>query len=229
MSTEPASLPEREEVDRLLPWYATGRLSPDEAARVERALAADPGLRANLAVAEEEAAETRAVLEALPFPRAQMREDVLARIRALQPRSPRRAGAAGARGGLVARALAWLEGLGPRNLAWAGMAAALLVVLQAGLLAATLLRGPAGGQYTTASQGDDGQGSFALVSFAPGATIERITTFLGERGASLTDGPRGGLYRLRLSGQPLEAAELDRALAALRSRTDLVAFVAPAR
>ena len=228
MNTEPAPLPGREEVDRLLPWYATGRLSPDEAARVERALAADPGLRAHLAVAEEEAAETRAALEALPFPRTQVRDDVLARIRALQPRPPR-AAAAGARGGLVARALAWLESLGPRNLAWAGMAAALLVVLQAGLLAATLLRAPAVGQYMTASQGDDGQGSFALVSFAPGATIERITAFLGERGFSLTDGPRGGLYRLRLSGQPLEAAELDRALAALRSRTDLVAFVAPAR
>lgn len=54
------------EVRELLPLYALGLLAPDEAARVERAMASDPALAAELASFEEAASAMIAPVEPSP-------------------------------------------------------------------------------------------------------------------------------------------------------------------
>lgn len=230
MSTE-AKPPRDEEVENLLPWFATGRLSPAETERVRRALTDDADLAARLALAREEQEETRAVAEAMPVPSSRARDAVLDRIQALERgRGP----AVAATGGLVGRILAWVADLSPRHVAWAGGAAALLIVVQAGLLVGTWVS-HAGGQgvYGTASGGggpSGGTGTFALVSFAPSASVDRITAFLAERGMVIVDGPRGsGLYRVRIAPVAAAAEDRDRILADLRARPDLIGFAAAAQ
>ena len=55
---------ERDAVSMLLPWYATGALDGPDRARVERALASDAGLRAELDLVEEDRNASRALAAA---------------------------------------------------------------------------------------------------------------------------------------------------------------------
>lgn len=202
-----------DEAELLLPWRATGRLTPAEGARLEAALP-EPERARRLAFAEEERAATAALNAALPEPSGAARGALFARIGALEaqdrarPRKP-------AWAGLLDRLAAWLAALPPRSLGLAAAAAALLVALQAGALVAELV---GGARYEVASAPGAGAsgGTFALVAFAPEATAARIEALLQARGATIVDGPRpGGLYRLRIAPGSLSAAERDAALAAL--------------
>ncbi len=234
--TDRDTLPDdQDEIDLLLPWYATDRLSPEERERVRRALDAEPARETRLALAREEQGETIAVAEALPRPSGRARDDLFARIEAIEgarnrakPASAQPGGVAAGPAGLAARLLAWIETLGPRPIALAGFAAALLVVVQTGWIAGTLVAPTGGGTYTTASHDEARDGSFALVAFAPGATAAQITALLAEREMTIADGPRaGGLYRVRLSAKALGPQERDGLIALLRARPDVVGFVAP--
>src|SRR5690606_12380683 len=87
----------------------------------------------------------------------------------------------------------------PRGLALAGAAAALVVLLQAGIIVSMLGEGSRPGGFSTAS-GEAGQeaGAAALVQFAPGADFAAITAFLDQNGARIVDGPLpGGMFKLR--------------------------------
>ncbi|HEX2552901.1 MAG TPA: hypothetical protein VHL98_04315 [Microvirga sp.] len=223
-SSDPAPLSPGDELHALLPWYAAGLLDGDERARVETALAADPALRASLARVEEERAETVALNEALGAPRVQARDALFARI-AAEGRRPRREA-----GDWLDRIGAALAALSPRILAVSTAAAALAIVLQGGLLVATLVQEER--PYETASgpgRGTPAEGAFALVAFAPEASADAVTRALLESGASVVGGPMpGGLYRLRVSERALTAAEYGRALEALRARSGAIRMVAPA-
>ena len=56
-------LPERQEIEALLPWHAAGTLSPREARRVEDALARDASLAAWVADAKSHNAALRDALD----------------------------------------------------------------------------------------------------------------------------------------------------------------------
>lgn len=222
--------PPADEVDLLLPWYATGRLPDEDSARIRHAMESDPDIARRLGLAEEEMAAAVSSAEALPVPSLAARQRLFERIGVGATAGAVGREASAARGGIVERVLGWLATLGPRPIAWAGAAAALLIVVQAGFIAANLVGASGTATYRTASHDGGvpaGQGSFALVSFAPGARVAEVTAFLAERGFVVADGPRGGLYRVRLSAEPLPPADRDRTLADLRARTDLVAFAAP--
>jgi anti-sigma factor RsiW len=221
---EPTTLPPGGELHALLPWYAAGLLDAAERSRVDAALAADPALRASLDRVEEEQAETVALNEALGAPSIRARDALFTRIEA-EGRRPRRA-----TGDWLDRIGAALAGLSPRVLAWSTAAAALAIVLQSGMLVATLV--DEGSPYETASgpgSSAPADGAFALIAFAPDATADQITRALLDSRATVVGGPLpGGLYRLRVAERALSAEEYGRALEALRSRGPVIRMVAPA-
>jgi hypothetical protein len=236
---------ERAELEPLLPWHAAGTLSPADAARVEAALAADPELARHFALVREEMSETVRLNEALGVPSARARDALMAAIDAEARRYPRAAA-----GAWLTRLLA---NLSPRTLAWAATAAALVIVAESGLLA-TLLVGPGGTTYETASVPPPRSttqetasaplsmqrgitiepapapraaqvGSYVLVRFAPTASASEITQFLDANKASVVDGPKpGGLYRLRVAAGSQD--EFARIVAAMQG-SKLIGFVGP--
>ncbi|GEO98662.1 hypothetical protein [Methylobacterium haplocladii] len=210
-----------DEIDLLLPWHAVERLSPAEAERVAAALRADPERVRHLDIAREEHVETVALNQSLGLPSRGARDALFSRI-AAEGRKPAETFAQRWRG--------WLAALSPRALAVSGVAAALVIAVQAGFLAKVYLSEQGSGYETAsapvAAPGSDG--AYALVAFAPGATAARIEALLRETRSRIVDGPRpGGLYRLRLGDgatTPTAAAALiDR----LKAETEVVRLAAP--
>ena len=82
--------PARHEIEELLPWYATGRLSNRDAERVEQALAGDRKLARRYELVRWELAETTRLNAALGVPSARAMEKLFAAINAEEARAPRR-------------------------------------------------------------------------------------------------------------------------------------------
>ena len=172
-----------------------------------------------------------------PSPRIRDRVfDRIAEFVAARPASLADLGrAAGSRvreSGLVGRLLDLVAAFSPRQLAYAGIAAALLVVAQAGIIGTMLVDRPA--TYDTAFGPGTGpvaqEGTFALVRFAPAATLDRVSAVLSVRGAAFVDGPRaGGLYRVRIAPKAVPTEERDRLVASLREARDVIASVLPSQ
>lgn len=117
----------------------------------------------------------------------------------------------------------------PRTLAWSATAAVLAIALQAGLLAG-LFVSERQGTFQTASREDvvaAGTGSFALVKFNPAVSAADITKFLDANKASIADGPKGGLYRIRIAPTKLPTEELTRIVTRFQQDTNVVGFIVP--
>ena len=224
MTNNAETPPPGDDIDLLLPWYATERLDPAERARIADALARDPALALRLSLVEDERRATEALHEALPAPSARVRQDLFARIEALE--GPARSPETG--GSVLARVVGFFGALSPRTTAIAAGFAVLLILVQAGFLASSLMRDDA--SFQVASHGGSAEGgSFALVSFAPRATASQIIETLDAQGARITEGPYpGGMFRVRLSPGRLDREALDDALARLRRRADVVEAAVPA-
>jgi len=209
-------------IEALLPWYAAGTLDPRDAKRVEEALARRPDLRASLEVAREDRDETIALNEALGAPSPAAWTRVLAVAQA-EPRKP----------SLKARlmSVAGLVGLGaephPRRLAWVGAAAAIVIALQTATIV-SLLPAAKGPGYQTASQTSaTADGASVLVAFAPDARLDQVGAWLQQHHASIVEGPRGGMYRVRVGDKSLTKEQMA-ALVAELSASPLVRMVLPA-
>ena len=237
---------ERQELETLLPWHAAGTLGPVDAARVEAALASDQELARHFAVVREEMAETIHLNEALGSPSPRAFDKLLAAIDAEPGRAPR----TGFGGGFSR----FFAALSPRTLAWSTAIAALVIVLQVGVIATMLTgdrAGPRRATFETASAPQEsslsapapapassglatgvaptsaasGAASHVLVRFAPDASIADITRFLETNKASVVDGPKpGGLYRLRVNAGGKD--ELASVVATMQA-SKIVGFVAP--
>ncbi|HXG78384.1 MAG TPA: hypothetical protein VNJ31_03465 [Methyloceanibacter sp.] len=190
-------LSERDEIEALLPWYVTGRLDARERARVERYVQAHPEMRAHVAFASEENEATVAANEAIPAPGPR----ALERLRSSIAAAPRGAPAS-AFAQLTERLREWIEGLTPPQFAFAAAIAALLILTQAATIGALVFEGLRTPTYQTAGDEDTtGQGFELLVAFSETATIGEIEALLKRIDAVVVDGPRAGLYRLRLPDQ----------------------------
>ena len=121
------------DIEALLPWHAAGTLSRRDAQRVEEALARDPELARRFELVREEFGETIHLNETLGAPSARAMETLFAKIDA----EPKRAVASP---GLGMRIAEFFAGLSPRTLAWSAGAAALAILLQAGLIAGVMLK-----------------------------------------------------------------------------------------
>lgn len=195
-------LSEREEIEALLPWFAAGTLSPRDAVRVQRALEADPELARQLDLARAELGETIGINESLGAPSARALKSLFEKIDAEAPaqQQPQHAAASG----LMARLSDFIAGLSPRTLAYAGMAAALAIVLQMAVITGTLVGQPGGGEFRTVAVergAPSGEGAFAQIRFNPQATAAEITAFLEANKASIVSGPAAGtgLYRVKVA------------------------------
>lgn len=196
--------PEREDIEALLPWHAAGTLNRRDTQRVEQALAADKDLARQYEAVREELAETIRLNESLGAPSARAMEKLFTAIDAEAPRRARSLG-------LTARFAEFLAGFSPRTLALASGAAAIAIVLQAGVIAGVVIKDQ--GKITTASAPTSAAGSFALIRFAPEATAADVTGFLETNKFSVVDGPAtGGMYTVRIGDASVSKDEAARIL-----------------
>ena len=189
------------EIELLLPWHAAGTLSARDARRVEEALARDPELARQYAVIREEYAGTIDLNESLGAPSARVMQKLFAAIDAEPARK------ATASLNLAARFAGFFATLSPRTLAWSASLGALVVVLQAGIIAGVLIDNrPA--TYDTASLSTNQPitrdlaarpSPRALVRFVPDARIGDITALLDKYQASIVGGAGGGMFRLQFA------------------------------
>jgi len=211
-------LQEREEIEAMLPWFAAGTLSRRDAARVEAALKSDAELSQRFESVREELGETIRLNEDLGAPSSRALKSLFEKIDAEAPRQ------SAVSFNLVARISEFVASFSPRTLAYAGAVAALALVLQAGVITSLVTdRGDA--NYRTVSV-DPGQGAFALVRFAPNATAADITKFLEDNKAVVVDGPKAGMYRIRLAVTGLPKEELARIIKQMQENKS-VSVVAP--
>jgi hypothetical protein len=192
-----------DDIEALLPWHAAGTLSRRDSARVEEALANDPELARRYALVRDELGETIVLNETLGAPSAHAMEKLFAKIDAEPQRKASLA--------LGARVTSFFAGLSPRTLVYAGSAAALAILLQAGFIASVVIKEKSAGGYVTASapSTDPGVGAFTLIRFAPQATQDDVTKFLESNKFAITAGPLpGGFYKVRVAATALPKAEL---------------------
>ncbi len=211
------------EIIELLPWHAAGTLSASEAERVEQALARDPELARHFELAREELDETVHLNETLGAPSPRMAQRLFAAIDAeagTRARTTPRAGLAG-------RLAQFVAGLAPRTLAWSAGAAALAILLQAGVIGTMLVSGQ-GSLFQTASYNDKAEtdGGTVLIRFNPQATAAEIAEFLESYKASIVGGPMaGGVFRVRVPVKPGDADRLAQIVRQMQ-QSRIVGFVA---
>ncbi|MGB6534774.1 MAG: hypothetical protein WBF58_02300 [Xanthobacteraceae bacterium] len=212
---------EPSEVELLLPWYAAGTLNERDAQAVQAALADDPELAVRYEWVRAELAEETAIGTALGQPSGRDAQALFAKIGSLQAR--RGAPAVD----LFARIGEFFAGLSPRTLAWSAAAAALVVLLQAGVLATfTLKESPSGYQTASLPTNVTGEGSYALIRFQPEATAAQVVSFLQTNKLTIVGGPTaGGLYRVRVAARKLAPEELTHVVNTLRT-DNVIGFIA---
>jgi hypothetical protein len=226
------------EIELLLPWYAAGTLNPRDRQRVEQALARDLELARQYAVIQQEYAETIALNESLGAPSMRAMQKLFAAIDA-EP-----AQACAVQRGLGARITAVFASLSPRTLAWSASLGALLVLLQAGIIGAVLMktqpatyqtaslsvneRAAPANEPLTRALGPQIAPTRALVRFAPDTRIADITALLDLYQASIVDGAKGGLFRLQFGDRAMSREEADGLIGRLqREKIVSLAVAAP--
>jgi anti-sigma-K factor RskA len=226
-STTKIKASEREEIEALLPWHAAGTLSRREAQMVEQALAADPDLAAQYETVREDLAETIVANESLGAPSARAMQKLMADIEA-DASTARRVKTSFNLGEWLSDKL---SSFSPRTLAWSASAAALAIVLQAGLLAGMFVSERQGGApFETASFSVKNEtvkpGTDALISFAPQATAGEITKLLQTYKMAIVEGPTGEIYTVRLAVTGIPKDEMARIIKQLQDEKS-VRFVGP--
>ena len=225
MNTTSEKANDHEEIESLLPWHAAGTLSRRDAERVERALASDQELVRRFNLVREELTETIHLNESLGAPSGRAMEKLFAAIDAegALKRKP------GFSFDLRTRVSEFFSGFAPRTLAYASAAAAVVIMLQAGLIGSILLKSKA---PTLASADPVQVESLDLyINFVPQVSTDEVTKFLRARQASIVEGPKGaGTYRVRFAVTGLPKEELARLVNDMQQNRNIVSseFEVPA-
>jgi len=211
---------EREDIEKLLPWYVTGRLGRADTSKVESYLGQHPDVLAQLDLIRAERQETVHANEAIGWPPSGMRDRLMA---SLPPTRTRLSG----RG--LPSLVHFLTRPTARGVQWAALVAALLVLAQAALITSLLVRS-SDQTYQVASGSSQAGGLSALIAFSEDAKAPAIARLLAEFDAIVVDGPKpGGVYKIRLrtldKSQPTQEAILSK----LAERRDVVRIVLPSR
>jgi anti-sigma factor RsiW len=227
MSATNDQMTERDNIEDLLPWYAAGTLGRKESERVEQALASDPELARRFELVRDEFAETILLNETLGAPSKRAMEKLFA---AIDAEPARKKSVSFDLGGRLAGLFLFFSA---RTLAYAGVGAALLLVIESGVIGTMLVK-EQGASYETAAAPETAapdKGSFVMVRFNPQATAADISKFLSERNAVIVDGPRptsSGLYKVRVAVAVLPKEQLATILKEMQSNT-IVSTVLPAQ
>jgi anti-sigma-K factor RskA len=213
--------PEPPEIEALLPWYAAGTLSRRDANRVEQALSGDGELARQYELIREELVETIHLNETLGAPSTRAIERLFAAIDDEEARAPRHRRWFD----LGSRISEFLWSLTPRTLAWSASAVAVAIFVQAAVISAVVVKeqgSPSGPGLASASN----EGSYAVVRFAPQATANEITNFLGAYKATVVEGPLAGqVYRIRLSETKLPKEEVNKIVGQMQSESKIVDLI----
>jgi len=214
----------REDIEHLLPWHAAGTLSRRDAERVERALANDNELAARYEEVREELGAAINLNESLGAPSARAMKDLFAKIDAEPVRQPKAS----------INVVSWFSGFvasfRPRTLAYAAGAAAIALMLQAGIITNMLVQ--TGGTFTVASidkQAEEDTGSYVLIRFNPQASVTDISKFLADNNATMAGGPAAGsgLFRLKVADKQVSQADLGTIVKRMQGNP-VVGFTVPA-
>ena len=208
---------------RLLPWYVTGQLEADEAARVEAHVNTCPVCRSELAQQRDLRDWLHAGdrVEYSPQPSLQK---LMTRIDELDRELPEPAQAQGTTGAASTQFTSVHRTAPPRWL----VAALLVQTVGLGLLC-TLLWGrsttaipPASYQTLSAAPAiNTGAPAQLRVVFAPGTTVEAMAELLRQSQATIVSGPsEAGAYAIVLS--PSRVGSLDASLGRLRADARVV-------
>lgn len=210
---------EPDEIELLLPWRASGRLSPEDAERIDDAMARNPRLQASYATIVDDMAATAAINADAPAPGIRTRERLNRLVDSHEATRP---------SAMFDKIMNRIRhALSPKGLALAGVAAVALIFVQAAALTELLLR-PTGEAYRTASAPSVAAGRTVLVQFKSTATIADIGARLQKIGFSLADGPKpGGLWLVRIGPADMPQADVEAATERLRAQSDLISLVLP--
>lgn len=215
---------ERHEIEDLLPWHATGTLSRRDAERVEKALSADRELARRFDLVREELAETIHLNESLGAPSARCADKLFAAIAAEPPR--RQAPSLD----LAARFADFVTSFSPRTLAWSASAAALAIVLQAGVLTGLLIKeqgGEAGYETASYEAGQTAKDDQALlIRFNSSTSADEIAKFVETYKVVLMEPKPGGLFRVRIAMTGIPKEEIARIVKQMQENK-AVGFAAP--
>lgn len=220
-----ANDPQRAALEELLPFYANGRISAADRAKVERALAGDPELAMRLEIIREEMAETALLNESLGAPSPRALDRLMAQIEAEPRQAPL---LMRARGGFLSWLGSLLAAQPPRRLAYASAAALALIAIQGAALTGLALRGGGAGFQTASAPGTQASERYVLLSFKPEAKAGDLAAFFKRYGASVVDGPRAnGTFKVRVGDATLTPAQVDAIAARMKAEVAIVGFVAP--
>src|SRR3984957_549310 len=218
---------EPSEIELLLPWYAAGTLDARESQQVEAALANDPELAARYEGGRAEVGQETLGREAGGGGALWAGESKPWSPKSAAWRAPRRVRQPQS-SSLGERIAEFLASLSPRTLAWSAAAAALAIVLQAGLLGHLMIKERTAGGYDTASAPANAQsdGAYVLIRFKPQTTATDIANFLDSNRFSIVAGPSvGQLFRVRVAPNKLAKDDLIRVVTTLQG-DKVVDFIA---
>ena len=216
---------EREEIESLLPWHAAGTLSRRDAQKVEQALASDTDLATQYSLIRDELVETIGLNESLGVPSARAMQKLMADIEA-DASTARRTRSSFNLGEWLSEKL---SSFSPRTLAWSASAAALAIVLQAGLLAGMFVnerQGDATFKTASVERNQAVKPTEAMIGFTPQANIAEITKLMQAYKMAIVDGPASDMYTVRFAMTGMPKEELGRVLKQLQDEKT-VRFVYP--
>lgn len=198
------------ELEALLPFHAAGTLNLRDARRVDEALASDPELARQYATIQDEYAETILLNESLGAPSSRAMQKLFAAIDA----EPKRKAAFNP----LMKVAGFLSSLSPRTLAYAGVAGAVLVLLQAGVIGTVLVKDRADSTFQTAAfPAQSTAGTFALLRFAPDAKASDITQLLDTYKATVVSGPKADMFRVKFGDKALSKQDVAQLLTRLQA------------
>jgi anti-sigma-K factor RskA len=206
---------EPQDVEELLPWYVTGRVSREEAKRIEAALKTNPDLADKLSQAQREreavARAAEAVEPAPPETLQRLLQQVETTRQRRVPRIDDRRETSGRLKAIMGRSAVWQ----------AAFAAACVAIVALG---ARMYNPPVPGEMGLSTSVTDAGSSALLVTFQPEAKAGDIAALLESVNATIVSGPKpGDAYVVQIPAG--RAGDIDAATAALLSRKDLVATV----
>jgi len=207
-----------EDVMELLPWYVTGKTTPEESAAIERSLSNSPRLQAELAMARRERQVSVNSMQSIGEPSPDLLKNVMAQLDGARQWAP----IAKERESDAANIFARLFGLASTPaLRLVAVAACLIIVIEGAAI--VKLAGTGSGTYQTASAPDtSAAGPHLIVQFQPKAGMAAIGGVLADLDAGIIRGPMpDGSYVIGLK----PGANVDQAIAALKGHADLVAGV----
>lgn len=206
---------EPQDVEELLPWYVTGRVSREEARGIEAALKTMPDLADKLVQAQREREAVSRAAEAVEPPPTEALQRLLQQVETTRQRRVPRIDQQGEAGG-------WLKSAMTRSAVWQGAFAAACVAIV--FLGVRLYNPPAAGELGVAGSINGAAGATLLVIFQPDAKAGDIAALLTGLHATIVSGPKlDGSYVVEVPAGP--ASDLNATAASLLSRKDLVATV----